>query len=350
MAKVGIIGTGWGARVQVPAFREAGLEVVAIAGSDAEKTKAIGGELGVTPFSGWRELLDSARVDLVSIVTPPDLHAEMAISALESGHHVLCEKPTALSAAEAAAMVEAAGRHGSQLALIDHELRFLPSWRSAKSRMESIGAVRYIEVRYSSPGRGDRQRAWNWWSDADRGGGVWGAVGSHFIDAIRYLAGEVISVAGHLHTFIDQRPDGNGGVRGVTSDDFAAMQLEISGGARASIQLSVVAGVDEPTTFTVHGEEGSLRLIEERLLLAERGGEWREQIRQEEPDVPGNSPGGPFGTATVYLGRALQRALDDGDRAALEPAATFLDGLRQQQVLDAGRRSARNRGCLERLD
>ena len=77
MARVGIIGTGWGARVQVPAFREAGLEVAAIAGHNAERTRNIAGQLDVEPFDDWRELIAS-NVDLVTIVTPPSQHLQMA--------------------------------------------------------------------------------------------------------------------------------------------------------------------------------------------------------------------------------------------------------------------------------
>jgi ornithine cyclodeaminase/alanine dehydrogenase-like protein (mu-crystallin family) len=89
MTKIGIIGTGWGARVQVPAFREAGLEVVAIAAHDAEKTRRTAAELGLTPFDDWRALLDS-DVDLITIVTPPSEHLVMATAALDAGKHVLC--------------------------------------------------------------------------------------------------------------------------------------------------------------------------------------------------------------------------------------------------------------------
>ena len=69
MHKIGIVGTGWGARVQVPAFREAGLDVVAIAGHDPDRTRRIAEELRVEPFEDWRDLVRS-DVDLVSIVTP----------------------------------------------------------------------------------------------------------------------------------------------------------------------------------------------------------------------------------------------------------------------------------------
>ncbi|KPV48757.1 oxidoreductase, partial [Kouleothrix aurantiaca] len=125
---IAIIGTGWGARVQVPAFRSAGLEVVALAGSDAAKTERIAGELGVASSTGeWRELLARPDADVVSIVTPPDLHHEITLAMLEAGKHVLCEKPTARDAAEAEEMLAAAQARPRQPALIHHELRFLPA-------------------------------------------------------------------------------------------------------------------------------------------------------------------------------------------------------------------------------
>src|SRR5436305_8360327 len=162
MARVGIIGTGWGARVQVPALREAGLEVVAIAGHNAERTRNIAGQLDVEPFDDWRALIAS-NIDLVTIVTPPSEHLAMATSALDAGKHVLCEKPTALNAAEAEQLVAAGRKHPEQIALIDHELRFLPSFRAARERIADLGGIRYAEVRYGSPGRGGRTRAWHWW-------------------------------------------------------------------------------------------------------------------------------------------------------------------------------------------
>ena len=338
MARIGIIGTGWGARVQVPAFREAGLEVVAIAGHDAERTRRIAGQLDVKPFDDWHALIES-DVDLVTIVTPPSEHLQMATATLDAGKHVLCEKPTALNVDEATRLVAAAQKHPDRLALIDHELRFLPSFRAARERMNDLGGVRYTEVRYASPSRGDRTREWNWWSDADHGGGIWGAVGSHFVDTLRFLGMEIEAVQATLRTIIAERPFENG-TRPVTSDDFAAVNLRSSGGVIAAITLSTVAsGPDEPSTITIHGEEGAMRLAGEELLTAMRGEPFTVATNAGRSDRKGNSAGGAFGSGTYLLGRAIRSALDDGDRSALADAATFDDGLAQQRVLDAARMS-----------
>ena len=344
MARVGIVGTGWGARVQVPTFREAGLEVTAIAGFHRQKTHDLAAELGLRPHDDWHEVVTADDVDLVSIVTPPSEHRQMALAALEAGKHVLCEKPTALNALEAEHLLAAAKGRPEQIALIDHELRFLPAWREARMRMRELGPVRYVEVRYASPSRGDRSRAWNWWSDANRGGGIWGAVGSHYVDAIRYFGMEIEAVQAMLRTIIDRRPFGDV-ARAVTADDFASVDLRLVNGAAGVLQLSAVAsGPDENSLFTIYCEEGALRFSGEEVLVSTKGAPFTRMAGDELQKRPGNSPGGAFGTGTLHLGRALRAALDDGDRDALSPGATFADGLMQQRVLDAARKSSANGG------
>ncbi|HYH07424.1 MAG TPA: Gfo/Idh/MocA family oxidoreductase [Thermoanaerobaculia bacterium] len=347
MAKIGIVGTGWGARVQVPTLREAGLEVVAIAGHQRERTRQIADELGVRPHDDWRDVVTAPDVDLVSIVTPPSEHREMALAALAAGKHVLLEKPTAMSVAEAEELVAAAQRVPERVTLIDHELRFLPQWRETRERLrDAIGDVRYAEVRYASPARGDRSRAWNWWSDAGRGGGIWGAVGSHFVDALRYFGMEVESVQAMMRTTIEHRPFEDG-TRAVTSDDFTSVDLRLRGGAVAVMTFSAVSsGPDESSMLTIYGERGALRFVGEEVALSQGGKPFALFAGGPMEQRPGNSPGGAFGTGTLHLGRALRAALDQGDRIALAPAATFDDGLMQQRVLDAARQSAKQGGWI----
>ncbi len=324
MKKIGTIGSGWATRVQTPLFKQVGFDVLNIKGHD------------------WQSLLDT-DAELVIITTPPSEHLELARAFLERGKHVISEKPTALNAREAEELVAIANRHPELIALIDHELRFLPAWRAARERMSELGGVRYVEIRYSSPARGDRNRKWDWWSDSSRGGGILGAVGSHFADAMRYLVGEIEEVCATLHTIIQER-DG----KRVTSDDLASVNMKIAGGIRCIMQLSAVAnGPDERSVFTIHGESASMRFIGAEVLLAKRGEPFTRAAGEEMPDLPGNSAGGAFGSGTLELARALKRALEEGDRSALAPAATFRDGLAQQRVLDAVRRSSENGGRWE---
>jgi predicted dehydrogenase len=347
MANIGIIGTGWGARVQTPVLREAGLTVSAIAGHNFERTRSVARDLDLRAHEDWRQVIESPDIDLITIVTPPSEHHEMAMAALAAGKHVLLEKPTALNAGEAEQLVEAAAQKPELIALIDHELRFLPSWREARERMrEAIGEIRYAEVRYSSPARGDRSREWNWWSDASRGGGIWGAVGSHFVDALRYFGMEIEEVQAMMRTTIEQRPFGDA-MREVTADDFASVDLRLRGGAVAAMTFSAVAaGPDESSALTIHGERGAMRFIGEEVHLSNDRAPFAVMAGEPMSSRPGNSHGGAFGTGTLHLGRALRAALDSGDRAALAPAATFADGLMQQRILDAARKSAVRGGWI----
>jgi len=329
-------------------FREAGLEISGIAGHDKTKTKRVADELGVEAFDDWRALVSSPQIDVVTITTPPSEHLQMATAALDNRKHVVSEKPTALNAAEAEQLVAVAGRHPDLIAIIDHELRFLPSFRTARQRIKDLGGLRYVEVRYASPGRGDRTREWNWWSDAELGGGIWGAVGSHFVDSIRYLGFEIDEVQAMLTAIIAERPHGNE-KRRVTSDDLASVHLRLRGGAVGAMTMSAVAaGPDEPSVITFHGELGAMRLVGEELLMSKPRESFARVAGADLQKLPGNSPGGAFGTGTFLLGKALRAALE-GNRDAIAPAATFQDGLAQQQVLDAARRSNRNAGRWERV-
>ncbi|WP_298816340.1 Gfo/Idh/MocA family protein [Chloroflexus sp.] len=338
---IGIIGTGWGARVQVPAFRAAGLTVTALAGSNPTRTTQIARELEV-PFAtaNWRELIARDDVQLVSIVTPPYLHREMAEAALAAGKHVLCEKPTALNAAEAEAMLVAAQNHADQFALIDHELRFLPAVQAARARVMAgdIGEVRAAEVRFVASSRADPQRLWDWWSDQHAGGGVLGAIGSHQIDLLRFiLADEVASAQGVVQTFVKQRPDAHGAWQEVTSDDYTSAILRFTNGVVATLTATVVARANEPLTVTVYGSAGTLRFSGGKLSIGVDD-HFSDITPPHTVEVPASLTG-EFPQGTVYLGHALRAALS-GQRNALALAATFADGLAIQRALDAIRHSS----------
>lgn len=347
---IGIIGSGWGARVQVPAFRAAGLDVVALAGSQAKKTQRIAAELDIPFATGdWRLLLERDDVALVSIVTPPSLHCEMSLAVLEAGRHVLCEKPTAFDAAEAKNMADFAATKPKQIALIDHELRFLPAIQHARQmvRHGAIGALRHAEVRFINSSRANLHRVWNWWSDGTQGGGILGAICSHQIDTLRFvLNDEIVQARGYLNTFVTERPVASQSgsqptTRAVTSDDFASFHVQFACGGTAIVVASMVARMNDSQSMTLYGDAGTLRFVDGKLLYA-RPDEMFEDVTPSPvltvaEDIVNLYP--DYAEATVYMAYALSSALD-GDRSALEYAATFRDGVRVQQVIDAVRTSS----------
>ncbi len=250
--RVGVIGTGFARRVQLPGLRLVpGAVVTAVASRDRARAAAVAREFDIAhAFGSGEELARSGDVDLVIVSSTPDAHARHAIAALEAGKHVLCEKPMALTAREAEQMVEVAERSPG-CARIDHELRYEPNRRRARELIGAggIGPVLHLELVVSYL-RGDgRPQAceapWSWWHDAARGGGILGAVGSHLIDLCRFwTAGDVVEVSGRVATFVPERRDEHGVARAVTADDFASFVMRLASGAVATITL---------TTFAFHG-------------------------------------------------------------------------------------------------
>src|SRR5215203_3300918 len=232
---IGIIGTGFARTTQIPGFRDCmGAKIVALASRTRERAEAIAKEFGIEHVANdWKELVAHKDVDLVSIVTPPSTHMEIALAALEQRKAVLCEKPMALNANQARRMAEKAKAAGV-LALIDHELRFLNSRRVMRGMLETgaIGSVRHCNYMFRSDYRGVGDRGWDWWSDEAMGGGALGAIGSHVVDSFHWmLSTEVTKVLGMLTTHIKQRPEkANGGMRDVTTDDEAKLLFRFADG------------------------------------------------------------------------------------------------------------------------
>ena len=100
---IGIIGTGFARRVQIPSFAACeSATVVSVASGRIENAEATAKEFGIGHFTAdWRETVDRKDVDLVCITTPPVMHREMTLFSLEKRKHVLCEKPMAMNVAEA---------------------------------------------------------------------------------------------------------------------------------------------------------------------------------------------------------------------------------------------------------
>jgi predicted dehydrogenase len=341
--RVAIIGTGFGRLVQAVGFqRHEGFELVAIAGTGEAKTREIAAQLGIAgAFDDWRRMLDQVRPDLVSVVTPVDLHHPMMLAALERGAHVLCEKPTALHRFQAAEMRDAA-RSAGRVAAINHEFRFFPARAHALAlaRRGDIGTPRRGEIlgRYPLWSRPET-RGWTWLSDARRGGGVLGALGSHHTDCLRLFFGEPISVWASVR--VDQprrgptadQPD----QRLATADDGCTVQYEFASGATALFDLSASAPY-RWERFEIHGSDATLRWDETGYRL------WR-IVAGKEPELLELSaelrldprPGdhalvAPFGVMVDRLHRAL-----DG-RAEMEP--NFDDAVAVQSALDAARESS----------
>src|SRR5262249_26993194 len=199
--------------------------------------------------------------------TPVVGHCEMTLAALEHGKAVLCEKPMAMNADEARMMMDRA-RESGRLAIIDHELRFLPGRNKMRQMLcrGDIGKIKHAKLIFRSDSRADVDRPWNWWSDIKQGGGALGAIGSHVVDGFRWLIGaEITEVACNLATRVRERKDDEGKLREVTTDDEANLLLrfadtELTEGATGNVSMSMVEAGAPKHLLEIFGAHGALRI------------------------------------------------------------------------------------------
>lgn len=338
--RVAVIGTSFASSVQIPGFQLLpGVEVVAVASGRPGRAAETAERFGIpNAYDDWRSMLDEIECDLVSIVTPPYLHHEMTLATIERGRHVFCEKPFASNVTQAVEMVRAAERSGLVHG-VDHEFRYRPARARLKELIDSghLGEPRVIRWGWLLGMLADpRARAWNWWSERAKDGGIFGALGSHLIDSLLWWFGDITEVSAQFNTFVTRRPTQDGkGWGEVTADDDVALLLRFASGARCTLDLS---GVTRPGRMLLeaYGTDGALAIEEdERLLTATGKGGWEPAeipsrlVRQ----VSGDPRLAPF----VELADRLVTRVRGGDAPDF---ADFYQGLRVQAVMDAAHLSA----------
>lgn len=352
MIRTAVIGASFARDAYLPAFAHVeGAEVVALASGRLESARAAAAPWGIgAVYDDWAAMIAETRPDLVCIATPTDLHLPMARAALEAGAHVLCEKPMAMDTAEAREML-AAARKAGRLHMIDHELRFNPN-RARIAQIIAAGDLgEILHVNIASVGTGwnkpASRRKGDWWSDASRGGGRLGANGSHQVDLLRWWLGEPVTVTGQALCRFPERVDPKTGEAWTaTADDLTHFTLEWQTGAIAQVLISAVAAAGAGNDTRIFGAKGTLTLsnADERLWL-ERPGADPLEITQEDPNaqLPGLNPG-VWNVSVLAALRDLTGAIARG--ADAHGGASFLDGLRTQQVLDAVRLSGIERRTI----
>ena len=324
---VGIVGLGFGASVHLPGFRRLeseGVEVVAVCSRDGAEARRVALEEGVRAYGDWRELVSDDEVQLVSVATPPATHTEIALAALAAGKAVLCEKPLAVSLADAEQLAAAAAAAGLPT-LVDFEFRGVPAFRRAQELLSDdvIGRVLQLDVSWQVPSRLRAPTSLSWKDRAEAGGGALLTLGIHSLDYVEWLLGPAVRVAGWTQSVL-----GRG-----SADDVCAAILELADGTPAALSVSTVAAAGRGHTVSLFGERGSLTLANPdlhdymRSFRLERDGEL---IFVPEPTEEDGRIA-PF----VELARELVAALREGR----QPVPSFLEGARAQRLADAVRRS-----------
>jgi predicted dehydrogenase len=335
--KVVVVGTGhWAADVHIPGLVKAGADVAAVCGRRQERRTEVARRFDIPRhFANWREMLDAVEADAVSVCTPNDLHAPISIAAAGRGMHVCCEKPLATSAADARSMWEAAR---GVVTMVGFSHRFVPAAQLLKEMVDAgdLGTIHHVFIYLLQGWLADPASPAGWRLDrAQAGGGTLADLGSHLLDLAVWYGGGISRIAGHLKTFVHERPLPDGGTAAVDVDDAAGALAEFGSGATGVFAVSRYV----PGTTSTFGTQGVAIAGSQAtaiydpgrvhsLLRAGRGQAFQEievpaRLRLPSGDLRADLPG-------AMMGRFVE-----GARAGKQVRPDFEDGLRSQVLMEA---------------
>jgi len=344
-----VVGTGFGCRIHVPALREAGFEVVGLVGATPERLERRAAQNGIArTFTDLDEAIAQTGARVVSIATPPSTHAELTLTAIARGCHVLCEKPFAFDAAEAQRMLDAAEQAGV-FHMVAHEFRWLPD-RALFGRAIAeglIGDPRFLVLDQFIPFCADPETPLpKWWFDKASGGGWLGAGGSHLMDQIRAWLGEFDTLSANLFLVSDRKAE---------VEDSYSMRFRMANGVEGSMQQTAGAWGPMATVWRCAGTKGTVWAEAGKVFVADKSGTRELEAPADlalPPPPPAADPAssrrlshfeiGPF----TRLCEALRDGIEGRAIAAPVPIPTFRDGLASMRILDAMRASADKGGAL----
>lgn len=325
---IGIVGLGFGKQVLLPAFRaDSRCRVAALCGSHADKAAAAAQSAGVPKaFGGWMGLVADPEIDAVVIAAPPAVQAEAALAAAKAGKHLFCEKPLALNAVQARAILEAVA--GRKLAhAVDFEFPEVDAWQKAKAALEAgtLGRIRHVALNWRVETYAYRAQTAGWKVSAEAGGGTLNNFGSHTLHYLEWLFGPLARLAARLSP-----PGGGAEARVDAWGEFAA-------GFPVSVSIAADAFLGTGHKLEVYSDAGS-------LVLENRGADYIRgftlAVARRETGVF-NTIATTDGEAAVDgriapVGRIVRRFLD-GIESGAPVTPGLAEGLRVQQLIDAAR-------------
>lgn len=349
--RMGMVGGGAGAFIgdvhRKAAALDGQVELVCGAFSrSADNSRATGESLFLVPeraYGSWQEMLErelqlpaEQRMELVCIVTPNDVHLPVARAALESGFHVISDKPATRDLAEALEL-RSAIESADGLYALTHTYLGYPLVKEARDRVArgELGKLRKIYVEYpqgwlSTLLEATGQKQADWRTDPERSGpsGCMGDIGTHAATLAEYISGDLIAeVCADLTIFVEGR----------RLDDDGSVLIRMAGGAKGVLTASqVCSGEENNLNIRLYGESGGLewRQQEPNTLWLKRQGESARRLRagvdqgylgaaaQAHMRTPSGHPEGYFEAfANIYRNFAFAIAA----HAAGEPHDALLD-------------------------
>ncbi len=304
---------------------------------DADPARA--GELvaryGGKAYGSVDELI-ADEIDAVSVCSPNATHADVSVRALESGKHVLVEKPMALSLEETRRMI-GAERASGKILMPDHNQRLIPTHLKARELLKdgAIGKPLFYQCNFKHSGPenwsiNNTNSTW-FFSKVQARFGVFGDLGSHKIDLIRFLTGmEITDVFATLMTLDKRHPDGSL----IDLEDNAVCQFRMEDGMPGIMHFSWTNYGQEDNGTTIYGDKGVMKIF----------GDYTDDIVLELRDK--TTVKYKVSSISTNANQLKSGVIDEFVSAILEnrrPIVAAVDGHNTLAVLTAGIESAREK-------
>ncbi len=307
--RIVVIGTGFGQIVVAPIWRSLGCEVTVVSPRDAEAVRAA----------------VAGPCDLVSIHSAPFLHLGHVRLAIEHGRDVLCDKPFGADAAEAREMLELATGAGV-LHFLNFEFRSDPLRLKLKDLLDGGAIGTPVHLNWTAFHAGGRKLRHRWLFEKGRGGWI-GAFGSHAVDTLRWLFGDIVATGGQQRTEVTLRRDrdkASDATHASTAEDSFTGWFRMTGGFTATLDTGYSAAVQVPSIITIFGSEGAIQIADSSELTVIRPGREAERFDFAVEDDPHQPALG------LWIGKVR-----DAVAGRRQIAPNFADGLACAEVLDA---------------
>ncbi|HEX2598301.1 MAG TPA: Gfo/Idh/MocA family oxidoreductase [Terriglobales bacterium] len=374
--RTAIVGTGFMGRVHLEAVRRTeGVEVAAIVGRTEDAAQRLGAGFGVPLMKAdYREVLRDRTIDAVHVCTPNAQHYSMTKDALETGKHVLCEKPITTAVREAEELVSLAAKQGLRNCVC-HNLRYYPMVQQMRQLREAgeLGEILVVQGTYSQDWL-LYDTDWNWRADSEVSGPsrCMADIGSHWFDLAEHLTGlRVTSLCADLQTFHRTRKRPKHSVETfanklmgpedyietpVDTEDFGAVIFRMGTRTRGCMSASQVsAGRKNGFRMEIYGSRSSVAWNQERpdeLWVGHRDSGNALFVKDPSLLLPGargfaDLPGGHSEGYDDTFKQVFRRFYASIGSSGTAEYPQFVDGLRQLKILDAVLESHRARKWVD---
>jgi len=373
--KVGVIGTGFIGPAHIEALRRLGnVDVVALAEGSPELAKSKAEALGIEKCYGdYKQLLKDKQIQSVHICSPNYLHYEMAKAALQAGKHVICEKPLAVSAAQAQELVELADKTGLVNA-VNFNIRYYPLMRHVRTMVQKkdVGEIFAVQGSYLQDWL-FHPTDYNWRLEPEQSGRsrAIADIGSHWMDLMEHVTGlQIQEVCADFATFHKVRkkplkpvetyagkvlkPEDYQDVP-INTEDYATVLFGFDNGGRGVMTVNqVAAGRKNRLYFEIDGSKQAVAWeseIPNQIWIGKRDG--NNEILMRDPslvypeaakliDYPGGHNEG-FPDTFKQLCRDVYGYIA-GQGSAAPTFPTFKDGLRElvlcEKIMESNEKKA----------